>query len=83
MSAAHRNENMATAIPRTGILEFERASQRIRQVQEEIRAIIRDDQTDPKIGYSICEALAVVEQQIDRIAGLQELFEWYLQKPAL
>lgn len=50
-------------------------------MQAMLRQIVRKDQEEPKLASCVCEILDRIEAQLDRVAGLQELFEWYLQMP--
>lgn len=59
----------------------ERALVHIRRVQEALRVLIREDQDKPEMAASVCEALSRIEEQVDQVAGLQELFEWYSRMP--
>jgi hypothetical protein len=58
-------------------------SAELRLVQESIRKILKRDQDAPEFAASVCDGLRNVETQVDRLAGLQELFEWYSERPAL
>lgn len=55
----------------------------LRRAQAMVREILRQDQEEPKLATSVCEMLHRIEAQLDRVAGLQELFEWYSQMPAI
>ena len=65
----------------THLVTPERASAKLRRVQESVRALIREDQDKPEMASSVCELLARIEEQLHRVAGLQELFEWYGRMP--
>ena len=70
------------AAPATSLAaEQARASRRLRQVQADLRKLLADDQENPEIGFGVCEGLNRVEEQLDRLCGLQELFEWYGEMP--
>jgi hypothetical protein len=58
-----------------------RASVKLRRLQEQVREIIREDQTDPQMTDGICGGLHFIENQLDKLAGTQELWEWYQGYP--
>jgi hypothetical protein len=58
-------------------------SAELRRIQELICKVLKRDQDSPEFAASVCEALHHIEGQMNRIAGLQELFEWYSEDPAI
>lgn len=59
----------------------ERASVKLRRVQESVRALIRADQDKPELATCVCEVMERIAEQLDKVAGLQEMFEWYSRMP--
>lgn len=53
----------------------------LRRLQAMLRQVVHKDQEEPKLAASVCEILDRIEAQLDRVAGLQELFEWYSHMP--
>ena len=58
-------------------------SAELRLIQESISKLLRRDQDAPEFAASVCEGLRNVENQVHKLAGLQELFEWYSEQPAI
>jgi len=71
---------MAAIVP-IAVAADEQPSKKLRQIQKDLRAVVAEDQQSPELAASTCEALHRIEDQLDRVAGLQELFEWYLRMP--
>lgn len=59
------------------------AAERLRALEKQVRQLIADDQNEPEMVSTVCEILTHVERQLGQAAGLQELFEWYAEKPTL
>lgn len=69
---------MATPIP---IRAHEQPSAGLRRIQEQLRSVVREDQDDTALATSVAEGVHHVVGQLDRLAGLQELFEWWQELP--
>lgn len=69
---------MAAPVP---IRASEKPSAELRRIQERLRIIVREDQEDTALATSVAEGVHRVVGQLDRLAGLQELFEWWHELP--
>ena len=56
-------------------------SAELRRIQSDLRAIVREDQEDVALATSVAEGIHHIASQLDRLAGLQELFEWWHELP--
>ena len=56
-------------------------SAELRRIQASLRAIVCEDQEDVALATSVAEGIHHIVSQIDRLAGLQELFEWWHELP--
>ena len=56
-------------------------SAELRRIQADLRAIVQDDQEDVALATSVAEGIHRIAGQLDRLAGLQELFEWWHELP--
>jgi hypothetical protein len=54
----------------------------LRRAARILRDVIVADQNEPALVCSVAEGLDRVTDQLDRLAGLQELFEWYSSMPS-
>ena len=67
---------MAAPVP---IRASEKPSAELRKIQERLRSIVREDQDE--VAISVGEGIHLIVGQLDRLAGLQELFEWWHELP--
>jgi hypothetical protein len=63
--------------------DVRKPSAELRRIQESLRALVRQDQENAELACSVWEGMRRIDSQIDRLAGLQELWEWYSKMPAL
>jgi len=54
-------------------------SAELRRIQASLRQIVRDDQETDQL--AVAEGIHRVVSQLDRLAGMQELFEWWHELP--
>ena len=69
------------ATPTTHPRAHELPSAALRRIRESLHEIVREDQEDTQLATSVGEGIHRVVQQIDKLAGLQELFEWWQDLP--
>ena len=67
---------MAAPVP---IRASDKPSAELRKIQERLRSIVREDQDE--VAISVGEGIHLIVGQLDRLAGLQELFEWWHELP--